>query len=323
MSNANSITNQEIFDAIRETERHGHLTDRRSEGLSGLSGARTVGLLQRLAKLYEDVPNACYLEIGVFQGLTLVSTALEAPRLACFGIDNFATLDPGGENRAIVDNRIAQFGAGNARLINSDFEVALETLGDHIGEQQVGVYLVDGPHDYRSQLICLTLAQPFLHKNAVIIIDDANYPDVRWSTRDFLLAFPEYRLAFDSYSTDHPANLASTEKAAFEETWLNGIHVLVRDPENKFAPMMPPTADNERGLYLNEWLAHRLRLAELAPEALVLADAVVSGDTAAEQSAREALTAAYANNRPEFENRHKDRNVYSAALPQSRFNPGS
>lgn len=323
MSNANSITNRKIFDAIRETERDGHLTDRRSEGLSGLSGARTVGLLQRLAKIYEDVPDACYLEIGVFQGLTLVSTALEAPGLACFGVDNFATLDPGGENRAIVDDRINRFGARNAELINSDFEVALESLGNHIGDRRVGIYLVDGPHDYRSQLICLTLAQPFLHENAVIIIDDANYPDVRWSTRDFLLAFPEYRLAFDSYSTDHPANLGATEKAAFEETWLNGIHVLVRDPENSLAPMIPPTTDTERDLYLNEWLAHRLRLAELAPEALVLADAVVSGDANAEQTARENLAAAYANNQPNFETRHKDRNVYSASLPQSRFNPAS
>lgn len=323
MSNANSVTNREIFEAIRETERDGHLTDRRDEGLTGLSGARTVGLLQRLAKLYERTPNACYLEIGVFQGLTLVSAALEAPGLDCFGIDNFATLDPGGTNRSIVDNRISGFGAANAKLINSDFETALEALGDHIGDRKIGVYLVDGPHDYRSQLVCLTLAQPYLHENAVIIIDDANYPDVRWSTRDFLLAFPEYRLAFDSYSTDHPANLAAGEKATFEETWLNGIHVLVRDPGDSLPRMMPPTADSERTLYLNEWLAHRLRYAELAPEALVLADAVIAGDAAAEQVARDALSAAYAANPSQFENRHKDRNVYSATLPQSRFNPGS
>ena len=323
MSKDCSITNRKIFDAIRETERSGQLTDRRSEGLSGLSGARTVGLLQRLAKIYENTPGVCYLEVGVFQGLTLVSTALEAPDLACFGIDNFATLDPDGENRAIVDGRVSRLGASNAQLIDSDFEVALESLGDHIGDRRVGIYLVDGPHDYRSQLICLTLAQPFLHENAVIIVDDANYPDVRWSTRDFLLAFPEYRLAFDSYSTDHPANLDDDAKAAFEATWLNGIHVLVRDPDNQLAPMMPPTAEAERSLYLNEWLAHRLRLAELAPEALVLADAVVSGDAAAEQAARENLAAGYANNQREFEARHKDRNVYSSSLPQSRFNPTS
>lgn len=323
MSNAQSVSTEDILDAIRDTDRDGLLTDRRAQGLSGLSGARTVGLLQRLAKLFEDVPNSCYLEVGVFQGLTLVSTALEAPGLPCFGIDNFATLDPGGENKAIVDSRISSFGVGNAHLINSDFEVALETLDEHIGDRRVGVYLVDGPHDYRSQLICLTLAQQFLHDNAVIIIDDANYPDVRWSTRDFLLAFPEFRLAFDSYSTDHPANLGAAEKAGFEETWLNGVHILVKDPQKRLAPMMPPTAEFERTLYLNEWLAHRLRLAELAPEALALADAVISGDDAMEKAARDALHAAHAEDMDTYDGRHADRNVYSASLPQSRFNPGS
>lgn len=322
MSNDQLVSTGNILEAIRETERDALLTDRRAEGLSGLSGARTVGLLQRLVKLFKDIPNTCYLEIGVFQGLTLVSTALEAPGLPCFGIDNFATLDPGGKNKAIVDSRIAEFGANNAHLINSDFEAALEALGDHIGDRRVGVYLVDGPHDYRSQLICLTLAQPFLHENAVIIIDDANYPDVRWSTRDFLLAFPEYRLAFDSYSTDHPANLGAAEKAAFEKTWLNGVHILVRDSENLLDPMMPPTAESERMLYLNEWLTHRLRLAELAPEALALADAVIAGDAAAEQAARTALHAAHAEDKDTYDSRHVDRNVYSASLPQSRFNQG-
>jgi hypothetical protein len=321
MPDAQPVSTGSILDAIRETERDGLLTDRRAEGLSGLSGARTVGLLQRLAKLFEDVPGSCYLEVGVFQGLTLVSTALEAPGLPCFGIDNFATLDPGGENKAIVDSRISGFGAENAHLINDDFEAALETLGDHIGDRKVGIYLVDGPHDYRSQLICLTLVQPFLHENAVIIIDDANYPDVRWSTRDFLLGFPEYKLAFDSYSTDHPANLIAAEKKKFEETWLNGVHVLVRDKGDELGSMIPPTTDRERTLYLNEWLVHRLRLAELAPDALALADAVVSGDAAAEEMLRDRLIAAHSVDRDVYNSRQPDRNVYSEALPQSRYNP--
>lgn len=311
----------DIVTAIDETERVGLLTDRRADGLSGLSGAHTVGLLQRLARLFADEPNSCYLEIGVFQGLTLVSAAIEAPTLPCFGIDNFATLDPEGTNRAIVDDRISRFEATNANLINLDFEAALESLGDHIGERKVAVYLVDGPHDYRSQLVCLTLIQPFLHDNAVIVIDDANYPDVRWSTRDFLLAFPDFRLAFDSYSPDHPANMDSETKAAFENTWLNGVHVLVRDRAGELAPMMPPTEEFERTLYLNEWLAHRLRLAELAPDALAFAEAVVSGDADSENILRQTLLKKHADDRGLFDARHADRNLYSTDLPQSRRNP--
>jgi len=316
-----AVSLDDIVTVLRETERDGLRSDRLSEGLRGLSGARTVGLLQRLATLYEAEPDTCYLEVGVFQGLTLVCAALEAPTLPCFGIDNFATLDPGGENLGIVTGRIAKFGVANARLINTDFEVALEGLGAHIGDRRVGVYFVDGPHDYRSQLVCLTLAQPWLHENAVIVIDDANYPDVRWSTRDFLLAFPEYRLLFDSYSPDHPANLDTELKPEFEAAWLNGIQILVRDPEGRLASMTPPVAEKERDLYLNEWLAHRLRLAELAPDALALADAIVQQDSAKEAEIRQRLIDGYNRDRETFDRRHADRNVYSAGLPQSRFNP--
>lgn len=319
MQAGNAITIPDVAEAIRDTIRNGLLNDRRAEGLSGLAGARTVGLLQRLVRLFEDTKDACYLEIGVFQGLTLVSTAVEAPGLPCYGIDNFATLDPQGENLSMVQSRIEKFGVENTRFINADFEDALENLGDHLGDRKIGVYLIDGPHDYRSQLVCLTLAQPFLRDDAVIVIDDANYPDVRWSTRDFLMAFPEYSLLFDAYSPDHPANMDPTEKRRFEESWLNGIHVLVRDPEHSLSKMLPPISETERTLYLNEWLVHRLRYAELAPEALRLADAVISGE--GESEAREALLSAAASSAGLYEGRHSDRNLYSADLPTERLDP--
>ena len=322
MTNDPSVSNEDIFDAIRDTERDGLLADRQADGLSGLSGKRTVGLLQRLTRVFRETEDACYLEVGVFRGLTLVSAALEAGDMPCFGIDNFATLDPDGVNRGIVEDRIEKFRAVNAKLINSDFEQALERLGDYIGERRVCVYLIDGPHDYRSQLICLTLIQPFLHENAVIVIDDANYPDVRWSTRDFLLGFPEFRLAFDAYSPDHPANLTGSDKTDAENRWLNGIHVLVRDSEGTLDRMLPPVDEFERKIYLNEWLAHRLRLADLAPEALSLADAILRGDEEGEMSLRERLTTAYMSRKPVYDGLHGDRNVYSKDLPSVRFNAG-
>jgi len=323
MPSESKISLTDIIVALSETEREGLQTDRSADGLSGLSGARTVGLLQRLSRLFTNEPEACYLEIGVFQGLTLTSTSLEAPAMPCYGIDNFATLDPDGTNLNIVKDRLYRFGAANAQLINLDFEQALENLGDHIGEHRVAVYFVDGPHDYRSQLICLTLIQPWLHENAVIVVDDANYPDVRWSTRDFLHAFPDYRLLFDAYTADHPANLSDAAKAEVEAGWLNGIHVLVRDREGALAPMLPPTESFERDLYLNEWLVHRLRLAELAPESLALADATVRRDSKAETAARDRLMAAYTVNQDLFRDRHEDRNLYSAGLPATRFNPSA
>ena len=309
-----------VLGIIRDTEESGLKTDRRADGLSGISGLKTVGVLQRLAQLFAGEADACYLEIGVFRGLTLVSTALEAPELPCFGIDNFATLDPDGENQAIVRERLDRFGAANASLIDADFEEALEGLDAHLGGRKVAVYFVDGPHDYRSQLVCFLAGLRHLHERAVIVIDDANYPDVRWSTKDFLTGHPEFKMVFDAYSPAHPANMSREEKAVYESGWLNGVQILIRDPDGDLPDMFPPIDASERTLYLNEWLAHRLRLAELAPEALILADAVYIDDGEAEAKARENLLSRLKENAKLFSGRLADRNMNSAGLPTSRLN---
>ena len=319
-TNANRDHIERVLDAIRDTEDNGLLTDRRSDGLSGISGLKTVGLLQRLAQLFSGEADACYLEIGVFQGLTLVSTALEAPGLPCFGIDNFATLDPDGTNQAIVRERLDRFGTANASLIDADFEAALDGLEVPLGGRKVGVYFVDGPHDYRSQLVCLLAGLCHLHERAVIVIDDANYPDVRWSTKDFLTGHSEFKMVFDAYSPAHPANMSGEDKAMHEAGWLNGVQILLRDPDASLPDMMPPTDPSERTLFLNEWLAHRLRLAELAPEALTLADAVCAGDGESEAAARENLKTRYGENEDMFSDRLADRNMNSAGLSSSRIN---
>jgi hypothetical protein len=280
-----------------------------------------VGLLQRLAAAAAARRDAdsCYLEIGVFQGLTLVNTALAAPDLPCFGIDNFATLDPDSKNISIVQDRIARFGTTNATLINEDFEAALADLHARIGGRKVAVYFVDGPHDYRSQLVCLLFARRYLAPGAAIVIDDANYPDVRLATRDFLLAHPDYKLLFEAYSPDHPANLSEPERRRWEGEWLNGVHVLVHDPDGRLPDMLPQTGP-ARARQLDSWLVNRLRLVDLAPEALRMADAAVRGDAGAEAASRTVLTEAYAAREAEFVRRREDRNMYAEGLPEARFN---
>ena len=83
--------------------------------------------------------------------------------------------------------------------------------------------------------------------------------------------------------------------------------------------MLPPV-DGDRTIYFNEWLAHRLRLAELAPEALVLADAVCSGDKGAEDEARKILQERHADLKDRFQGRTADRNMASEGLTRGRFN---
>ena len=82
-----------------------------------------------------------------------MAVSAENPDVMCFGVDNFRILDPEKKNLRIVEERISAFGVSNVRLINEDFEATLTDLDEHLGGAKVGVYFIDGPHDYRSQLM--------------------------------------------------------------------------------------------------------------------------------------------------------------------------
>ena len=308
---------RQVIAAIAEADQGGLVSDKGADVLGGLSGRATVGLLQRLVGLVEDRKSLCYLEIGVFQGLSLLSVAIEHPEFACFGIDNFSILDPKGENLGIVQDRTRQLAATNAHLINRDYEAALEHLPEHIGNRKVAVFFIDGAHDYRSQLMALLLIRPYLSERAVIIVDDANYFDVRQSTRDFLVSHPEFKMVFESYSPGHPANLDDATREIHEAGWLNGVNVLVLDHENVLPVMLPRVEPLARDLYVNEWLAHRHRFAELAPEALDLAAAVLDGTDPVGPTDR--ITTAYAKAKAKFDARQADRNLHCQDLPARHF----
>lgn len=93
----------DVIAAISASESSGRL--KTLEGVGGLSGDKLVGALQRCAALD---PSSAYVEVGVFQGLTLASVAAAAPAKSCFGIDNFSQFDPDGVNKSVVERRLAQ-----------------------------------------------------------------------------------------------------------------------------------------------------------------------------------------------------------------------
>lgn len=270
----------DVARAVDEANRGGLLDHVRqadaSRVLSGLSGRKLIGVLQRLGRLFADVPDACYLEVGVFQGLTLNSVACAVPRLPCFGIDNFAFFDPDKRNLAIVNERIETLGNCNAVLINADYEDALEGLERWLRERKVAVYFVDGPHDYRSQLLCLQLALPHLHERAVIVIDDANYEHVRQANADFLRLHADWRLVAEAYTPAHPENMDPAGRAEAIAGWWNGMNVLCRAPESTTGRVYPPTR-RERSAFETDHLVHPHRMAPLVLECLDLGNAIARG----------------------------------------------
>jgi hypothetical protein len=232
--------------------------------LSGLSGKKLICLLQQFANQLKN--NNCYLEVGVFQGLTLLSVAKVLNKQSAYGIDNFKQFDQDGKNLSIVKDRIKKLDINNAKIINEDYEDALNSLDQHLDGEQIGLYFIDGPHDYRSQLMCLLLAKPFLARDVVIIIDDSNYHHIRQANHDFLMTNPEYKLIFEAYSSAHPHNLNGNNKIEPLYNWWNGVNVMIKDYDNQITPMYPLT-ERDRILFENDHLLHSSKY----PEALPLA----------------------------------------------------
>lgn len=277
--------------------------------LSGFSGEYMIGTLQRLAQNVLD-ENSCYLEVGVYQGLTLLSVAKAAPQTSAFGIDNFAFFDKDGKNFSMVKERMQQLNVTNAGIINMDYEDALEQLEQHLGGKKVGVYFIDGPHDYRSQLMCLALIKPFLAENAVIIVDDCNYRHVRQANRDFLYTNKEYKLIFESYSDAHPLNSGDTDRYALRKSWWDGVNIIVTDHTNELKEMYPPTF-RSRALYENEHAIHASKHPEVIPFLFKLTDMMAP------------IVYKFSklkNRKDVIKGKFKSMNTYSEGLPTNHFN---
>lgn len=254
-----TITLDSILDTIKTSNDSGAAHS--SEHLTGLSGEALFGTLQRLSSILLD-ENTVYLEVGVYQGLTLLSSALANSNSSFYGIDNFAYFDPENKNKSIVLNRIKKLDVSNVHLIDQDYEDALENLEQHIGNKKVGVYFIDGPHDYRSQLMCLQLIKPYLADNAVILIDDSNYRFVRQANRDFLITHPDFKFIYESYTPAHPANMTPKLKSDAYKGWWNGINIIGKG--ELFAELnnnMPHTL-RDRTIFENEQVLHATKYPE-------------------------------------------------------------
>ncbi len=249
---------RDILQLIAEADA-GLLDDTASKTVSGFAGDKLTGLIQRLTRLLSKD----YLEIGVFQGSSLLHTALCNPSITCFGIDNFDFFDPDNRNKNIVVERAKKLNVQNYEIIDKDFEIGLKEF-----EGNVGVYFIDGPHDYRSQLMCLAYGRKILSASGCIVVDDANYGHVRQATKDFIYMNPDFKLVFEAYTDCHPYNMNAKQKAEAKAGWWDGVHLIVHDPENNFVGLDPAVPQNSR--FIRDHQVHITGHASVAAEAALL-----------------------------------------------------
>ena len=283
--------------------------------LSGYSGEKIIALLQSLTGL-RDAASEAYVEIGVFQGLTLLANASANRAVTCFGIDNFSQFDPAGVNLSHVMDRKRRLNAKNANLIVGDFEAALSAdVEASLAGKRIGVYFVDGPHDYRSQLLCLLLARPFLAPGSFIIVDDCNYRHVRQASVDFVSTNREYKLLFEAYTACHPENMNATQLADARRGWWDGVNVIVHDPEDRLLGLSGST-DASRELFYQDHIVHAQKGAEFAVEAISFAESFLQPWRLPRAGGR--LLRTVLAKSMNMRGRYANLNTYSLDLPAAR-----
>ena len=143
------------------------------EGIKGMTTPLIRGLINHLAK---DID--LYVEIGSYQGSTLIAAADGNPSTLCIGIDNFVEFDKLRQNEQILRKATKPF--SNIEFWNKDGYVALKELAQKDGVD-VGCFFYDGNHTYADTLKALEMMDESLAKDGTMIIDDTNMGNDDWS----------------------------------------------------------------------------------------------------------------------------------------------
>jgi predicted O-methyltransferase YrrM len=159
-------------------------------------------------------PGECYLEVGSYRGRSLVGAMMAHPGRRAVAVESFAEFGVDATaSRREVDATLRQFGV--ADQVDLKVGDAFSLLRPGLAPQPVGAYFYDGAHSRVAQYLGLALAEPLLADEAVVVIDDFSWPQVRSST----LAYLRRHLGYEVVA-EMPA------EHDFDERWCNGLLVL-------------------------------------------------------------------------------------------------
>lgn len=164
--------------------------------LNGMTTSNVMQLLNFAVSLLE--PDEIYCEVGCFQGCTLIGAMLNNSTKFAYAIDDFSQFDEDGENYNTLIAHVSQFRLEEQIVFcNQDFQEFFKDFYEIKDRQKIGVYFYDGAHDYRSQILGLLFAKPFLAEQAIIIVDDTNETDATLANQDFINIHPECKMLLD------------------------------------------------------------------------------------------------------------------------------
>jgi predicted O-methyltransferase YrrM len=177
-----------LFDEFPvSTEPHGRRFTRILDEVPGLTRENNLALLNLAASMLE--PGETYVEVGTYQGTSLIGAMVGNDDVDFVAIDNFSM---SGSSREALERNLKHFALEQPTIIEGNaFEVV---PAGALAGKSVGVYYYDEGHTYEKQLDGLRMIEPWLADRALLIIDDTDWPDVERATRDYLEQQPKARL---------------------------------------------------------------------------------------------------------------------------------
>jgi len=120
-----------------------------------------------------------FVNIGVLHGFTLFAGMVGNRDKRCVGVDNSERVAaPGGPFMKRFHRLRSECQEFHA--------VSYEEYFDRVHRGPIGFYVYDADHGYEHQLRNLLLAERFFSDRCLVMIDDANAPQARQATQDFL-----------------------------------------------------------------------------------------------------------------------------------------
>lgn len=179
--------------------------------VEGMSTAHSLTLLN--AAVHYLGPDEWYLEVGSYRGRSLVGASLGHDHERFIAVENFREFGVDPElARSTVLETLERWGLrGRVRFLQGE---AFTLLPKGVTPGPVGVYFYDGAHSRLAQYLGLASAERWLADEALVIVDDATWPQVASSTQSYMDRHPGYELLFDLKA-----------ERDYDPRWCNGVKV--------------------------------------------------------------------------------------------------
>lgn len=140
------------------------------------SYAIAVIINQAVSAMSDDLS---FINVGVWNGFTLLSGMLNNPGKICVGVDNFSQF--GGPRHSFL----ARFKKYKS-LAHAFFDLDYREYFRDFHRGLIGAYLYDGNHRYEDQFEGLRVAEPFFADGCLVFVDDTNWVEPKSATIDFI-----------------------------------------------------------------------------------------------------------------------------------------